>query len=101
MEGRTLRIDGSLGTIRGRFGGRSELEVHIHATGKRMVYPVKTDLFGHAEGDYGLMRNFVKVLDGEQGKTSADEALLSHQLAFAADQARINKRIVDLNSLSQ
>ena len=93
-EQRTLRIDGSLGTIRGYFGGGGKLEVHIHATGEQQSYQIKTDLFGHAEGDTGIMENFVSVLNGERGKTAADEALISHRLAFAAHEARIGNKIV-------
>ncbi len=95
-EGRTLRIDGSWGTIRGSFGGSSRLEVHNHATDKKQLHKIKTDLFGHAEGDHGIMRNFVKVLKGENGGTPADEALVSHQLAFAAHEARIGNSIAKL-----
>jgi predicted dehydrogenase len=95
-EGRTLRIDGSQGTLRGYFGGGGRLEVQVHATGEKKTYEIKTDLFGHAEGDEGIMENFVEVLNGETGATNADEALISHQLAFAAHEARLGNTIVKL-----
>ena len=96
QEGRTLRIDGSLGTIRGKFGGGGRLEVHIHATGEKITYPVKTDLIGHSEGDYGIMENFVNVLNGKDGLTDAEESLQSHLMAFAAHEARIHRKVVTL-----
>ncbi|MCP4756239.1 MAG: Gfo/Idh/MocA family oxidoreductase [Proteobacteria bacterium] len=94
QEGRTLRIDGSLGTLRGKSGGGGRLEVHIHRTGEKIVYPVKTDLIGHAEGDAEIMENFVGVLKGEKGLTTADDSLLSHLMAFAAHEARTARKIV-------
>ena len=96
LEGRTLRIDGSRGCLRGQSGGGGRLEVHVHATGKRVRIPVQTDLFGHGQGDYGIMENFVNVLKGGKGQTDADDSLLSHVMAFAAHQARIENRIVML-----
>ena len=94
-EGRTLRIDGSKGTLKGTFGGRSGLEVHIHAMAKKITFPVKSDIIGHAEGDYGIMENFVHVLNGGKGLTDAAESLLSHMMAFAAHKARIENKVVE------
>ena len=96
QEGRTLRVDGSLGTIRGKFGGGGRLEAHIHATGEKITYPVKTDLIGHSEGDYGIMENFVNVLNGKEGLTDAEESLSSHLMAFAAHDARVHRSVVKL-----
>ncbi len=89
QEGRTLRIDGSKGTLRGRFGSGGHLEVHIHETGEKIIYPVKTDLIGHSEGDAGIMENFVNVLNGGKGHTTAEDSILSHEMAFAAHEARV------------
>jgi predicted dehydrogenase len=95
-EGRTLRIDGSLGTLRGVYGGGGRLEILLHRTGKRVRVPVKTDLLGHAEGDYGLMDNFAGVLAGAAGETTASESLVSHLMAFAAHESRITGKIVTM-----
>ena len=94
QEGRTVRIDGSRGTIRGKYGGGGRLEVHLHGSGERRVYGVKTDLIGHAEGDEGIMENFVAVLNGGKGMTSARDSLQSHLMAFAAHTARVEERVV-------
>jgi len=93
-EGRTLRIEGSKSTLRAKFGGGGGLEVHVHLTGKKIVYPVRTDLLGHSEGDEGIMENFVDVLRGGRGYTPAAESLTSHLMAFAAHKARIENRVV-------
>lgn len=94
-EQRTLRIDGSLGTLRGYFGGGGGLEVQVHGIEEKKTYKIKTDMFGHAEGDEGIVRNFVEVLHGEKGGTPVEESLISHQLAFAAHEARIRNTIVN------
>lgn len=96
QETRTLRIDGSLGTLKAVYGGRSAIEVYRHDTGKRIVFPVKTDLIGHGEGDYGIVENFVHVLNGGRGRTDAQESFISHRLALAAHAARLANRVMEL-----
>jgi len=96
LEGRTLRIDGSDGTLLGSFGGGCCLELHRHADGRVQRYPARSDAYGHAEGDRGVIEHFVEVLSGAPSATSADEALASHRLAFAADEARRTGRVVSL-----
>ena len=92
VEGRTLRIDGTGGTLRARFGGGTVLEVQGHGSLKVMKFPVKGDFIGHSEGDRGVMENFVSVLEGGSGLTTAEESLVSHELAFAAHRARAEGR---------
>jgi predicted dehydrogenase len=94
QEGRTLRIDGSKATLRGAFGSRTSLEFFDKATGKRRKLAFKSPPFGHEEGDLGIMDHFVDVLNGEAA--DPEEALQSHLLAFAADKARLERRVVDL-----
>ena len=98
-EGRTIRIDGSRATLRGKFSGGGRLEVCVHGTGKRIRVPVKTDLIGHSEGDEGIMENFVTVLRGGKGLTTAEDSLVSHLMAFAAHRARIERRVVEMNEI--
>jgi predicted dehydrogenase len=95
-EGRTLRIDGSRATLRGAFGSHGELEISDKATGRRRTLPVKSSPFGHEEGDVRIMDHFVDVLNGLP--TDPEEALASHILAFAADRARIEHRVVELGA---
>jgi len=96
LEGRTLRIDGNKGTLKGKFGGKTGLEVHLHATGKKITYPIKADLLGHSEGDYRIMENFVNVLNGAKGFTDAKESLTSHLIAFAANESLVGNKVVEL-----
>ena len=96
VEGRTLRIDGTRATLFGN-EARKELELHDHLTSKseRIVPPVPQT--GHGGGDAGVMRDFLRGLQSEDRAvlTSASESLVSHLLAFAAEEARITHQVID------
>ncbi len=103
QEGRTLRIDGSQATLLGKFTySQAWLEVHNHTPAplERYTFPSEVDqTAGHGGGDAGLMRQFVKVLRGEKPPlTSARDSLESHLMAFAADTARLNHRVIDMTA---
>jgi len=58
-----------------------------------------SQLSGHGGGDQGLMDNFVSAVaeeDPTQILTGPDETLESHQIVFAAEQARLENRVVEL-----
>jgi predicted dehydrogenase len=86
-EGRTLRIDGSTGTLRAKFGGGTELTVHPHGALKGTSVPVAGDVAGHREADAGLMDAWSRVFDGAHAATDARTSVASHLLAFAADES--------------
>lgn len=93
-EGRTIRLDGTRGTMRGAFSGRGELEVHDHRTGKKARLPVSGDPLGHGEADRALMDAFALFLSGGPPPTLAAESLDSHLMAFAADRSRTERKMV-------
>lgn len=100
-EGRTIRIDGSRGTLLGKFGhNKVYLEIHDHRTveSERIDFAHLSETDGHGGGDAGLMEAFTGVLRGaaEQPLTSARDALESHLLAFAAEQARVDGSVIDM-----
>jgi hypothetical protein len=75
------------------------MEIHDHRTGEteRIVRP--RGVGGHGGGDDGLMRAFVGAVRGGAGAavlTSAREAVASHLMAFAAEEARVSGVGVDL-----
>jgi predicted dehydrogenase len=99
FEGRTLRIDGMRATL---FGNQAhkQLELHDHRTGNvETLHPVLPQ-GGHGGGDAGVMRDFVHALQtGDRHVlTSAQDSLMSHLLAFAAEDARVSRQVVDMNA---
>jgi predicted dehydrogenase len=96
-EHRSMRYDGSRATLRARFGHRSEITIHDHATGTLEHVPLAQSHSGHGGGDHGLIEDFLRVLRGEaEPLTSARIALESHLLAFAAEEARLTHTVVDM-----
>lgn len=100
-EGRTLRIDGTRGTLEGCFThSLNTIQVHDHLTGRtEVVHPLGAHVV-HGGGDAGLMAAFVRaVREGEQlPLTDARAALESHLLAFAAEHARLTGTVIDLQA---
>ena len=103
-EGRTLRVDGSLATLLGKFAySQAWLEIRPHfptADVERFTFPTEVDqTSGHGGGDAGLMRRFVSAMRGEQAPlTRASDALESHLMAFAAEEARLNRTTLDMDA---
>jgi predicted dehydrogenase len=96
-EHRSMRYDGSRATLRARFGDRSEISVHHHATGEIENIQVEQDIGGHGGGDHNLMSDFLAALRGEiPPLTTARASLESHLLAFAAEEARHQQCVVDM-----
>lgn len=104
IECRTTRIEGTRATLRGYFGlGGAWIELHHHLSGKRVRYDTSAPLdVGHGGGDVALLDGFVQSLvneDDTAALTTARQSLESHLLAFAADKARLENRVVYLDEL--
>ena len=99
-ECRTMRWDGTKATLYGKFSARGhEIRLHHHLSGKVEDVPVVArDSSGHGGGDYGIVRSFVNTLNGipDDSATTARESLESHLLAFAAEESRRNKTVIDM-----
>ena len=96
-ECRTMRYDGTRATLRARFGLQSEITVHDHLTGKVENIPVAQKVAGHGGGDHNLMADFLAALRGEMPPmTTARASLESHLLAFAAEEARHQHAVIDM-----
>jgi predicted dehydrogenase len=104
IEGRQTTIEGSRGSVKAFFGvGGAWVEVFEHRSGKKVRYNTSARrLEGHGGGDYGLMSAFVTSLSkgGGVSLTSASQALESHLMAFAAETARVENRIVHREEFS-
>jgi predicted dehydrogenase len=100
FEERTTRIDGSRGTLEARFGmAGGWIEVREHRSGRKSRFETGGDpRQGHGGGDFGLLTAFVEGLrPGREAVTSGREALESHLMAFAAERARREGRVVALS----
>ncbi len=87
-EERTMRYDGSVATLRGRFGGVQSIEVLDHASGEIEEITIAGQ-GGHGGGDEGAVRRFLAEVRGEEEQgSSIPEALEAHLYAFAAEEAR-------------
>ncbi|ROR27398.1 oxidoreductase family protein [Mobilisporobacter senegalensis] len=55
----------------------------------------------HGGGDIGLMNDFLDVLNGKSDsiKSSIDQSVESHIMAFAAEESRISGRIIDIDDM--
>lgn len=100
-EGRTIRIDGSKGTLLGKFGwDRSFIEIHTHrgASCQHIELPNNIEQGGHGGGDATLIEHFIQALDGAQDPdlTDARSSLESHLMAFAAEQARTTATVINM-----
>jgi len=102
LEGRMTRIEASNATLTSSFTlGNSWIEVNEHRSNRRTRYNTTTSVrSGHGGGDYFLMTGFIKALledDQDKALTTARTSLESHLMAFAADEARLGKKIVNMS----
>ena len=60
---------------------------------------IARDSSGHGGGDYGIVRSFLNSLKGapDDSVSTARESLESHLLAFAAEESRLNKTVIDMD----
>jgi hypothetical protein len=98
-EDRTMRYDGTRGTLTARFShAEGVIEMADYRTGKRTRMEVPPSASGHGGGDFGLLREFVRVLrSGERPLAHGDEALESHLLAHAAEASRVTGTVVEMD----
>lgn len=56
---------------------------------------------GHGGGDEGIMKAFLEMIRENkkpEGETCAMSAILSHEVAFAAEEARLTNTVVQMNN---
>ena len=98
-ESRTMRYDGTRGTLRAKFDYRVGLiEIHDHRTGECEQITLPVGASGHGGGDFGIIRAFVGAVRGDRAPlTTGRESLESHLMAFAAEESRLNNTVVDMD----
>jgi predicted dehydrogenase len=100
IEGRTTLIEGSRGMLQAHFGvGGAWIEVNQHRNDRRTTYDTSAALgAGHGGGDHALLEAFLRSVigDGKDALSLAEQALESHLLAFAAETARLEGKVIDM-----
>jgi predicted dehydrogenase len=102
-EGRTLRIDGTKATLIGQFSDSGqEILLFDHFSGTEEVIftqKLSIDSSGHGGGDFALVDAFLETLlnkSKSQPLTNAYETLESHLMAFAANESRLQAKVIDM-----
>lgn len=96
--GRKIRIMGTMGELK---GDEKKIEFNDFRNGKTeyLEKPVEEVNSGHGGGDFGLISAFIDAVQaGDKTKISSslDVSVESHQMAFAAEQSRLNGKVVTL-----
>ncbi len=97
-ESRVLRITGEQGELRGVLE-RGELELFRHGSLASTREQIAGSPLGHFGGDVGLVAHFVDVVKRgapQALRAAGREALEGHLLGFAAERAREQGRVIDL-----
>ncbi|MCE7741471.1 MAG: Gfo/Idh/MocA family oxidoreductase [Candidatus Heimdallarchaeota archaeon] len=104
-EGRTLRIDGTKGTIIGEFLlSGDKIVLHDSTSGKKKNIRKTGMSDGHGGGDIGIMKAFIRNVNSKDRSlilTDAQTSLESHLMAFAADISRLEERVVKMEDLRE
>ena len=95
---RVIKLMGSKGEINGRLE-EDEIELIDFKKGKKETILIDAIKEGHGGGDYGIMKEFLRLIrenvDGA-GDKSALSALQGHRIAFAAEEARVTGTVVEM-----
>jgi predicted dehydrogenase len=96
--GRSMRFAGTRGTLIADEAQRT-IEIHDHVHGRRDILQPGPTTGGHGGGDDGLMTAFIHSMSSGQhdALTSARASLESHLMAFAAEEARVTGRTIEMD----
>ncbi|MHA1292908.1 MAG: Gfo/Idh/MocA family oxidoreductase [Promethearchaeota archaeon] len=101
-DGRTLRIDGTKGTLIGEFSmSGMKIIFYDHFSGKeKIIYKQKLgiSMAQHGGGDTKLIDAFINsiVKNESQTLTNAKASFESHLMAFAAEESRLKNIVVNM-----
>lgn len=97
---RVIRIMGTKGNIIGDMD-KDSIEVYDYLSGtSETVKLAKPCGDAHFGGDEKLMQDFVQVMQshyGGESRSSASVSVQSHMMAFAAEKARLEGKVVDMD----
>lgn len=95
---RTIKLMGTRGEVRGAME-KNEIEVVDFVSGCKEIISLEARNVGHGGGDYGIMHDFVRLVregGAMKGLTSVGISVQSHLIAFAAEESRVQKKVVDM-----
>lgn len=94
---RNLKIMGTMGEIIGN-DVENKIEIQLFDSNEKKIIEPKKIGGGHGGGDTGIMEDFIKLIKSGKNEslTSASKSVQSHMMAFAADESRLNDRIVNI-----
>jgi len=95
---RTIKLMGTEGEIRGNME-KNELEITSFADWRRETTRPKEPSSGHGGGDYGILRDFVRLVRDnriDESLALADVSVQSHVMAFAAERSRLEEREIKI-----
>ena len=94
---RQLKIFGTEGQIQADMG-KNEIVLHRFGEAPKSIpLDMGLEASGHGGGDYGIMADFLRILqEGGESRTSAEVSLQSHLICFAAERSRKEKTVVAL-----
>jgi predicted dehydrogenase len=103
QRARETRIFGTLGEI---FGDGNEIRIRDFRTGRTEIIPIDTAndglmASGHGGGDEGVMKAFLAAVAANDPSlllSGPEEALESHLMVFAAEEARRKGAVVSVHS---
>ena len=70
-------------------------------TGEERIINVESAEGFHGGGDYGLMNDFIQEMIEEknESRSSIDDSIESHIMAYAAEEARLTNQVIDIEEL--
>ncbi|MHA2226577.1 MAG: Gfo/Idh/MocA family protein [Candidatus Hodarchaeales archaeon] len=104
-EGRTIRIDGTKGTLIGRaLFSETVLKLYDHISETKNILIDKKmhqDTGKNRGAETFMSTDLIKSFLSSRGKNSAKSSLESHLLAFAAEEARLNRKVVHIDEFNK
>lgn len=96
---RTIKVMGTKGEIRAD-DSLNEVSYQIFARDEKCVMNPKVVAGGHGGGDTGLMNDFIDLIQNQNGEglTAASKSVQSHMMAFAAEEARMKNKVVEMKA---
>lgn len=105
--GRFIRIFGTKGELIGAMG-ENTIKIFTFEDGKNHEYSLdkigETITSGHGGGDTNIMKDLIRYFSDDVSSKSIcdiETSYLNHLISFAAEESRINGKIIDMDSFEE